>query len=426
VSTSADRLKAAALLVRVEDGAFASRLLGDVSAAGVRARVLGTLRLLRPLDGAIEAASRRKTVSLDPEVRAVLRLGLYEIKGLGIPAAVAGDGAVRLIRRMGRPKASGLVNAVMRRAPGHWDRLIREGDDAFRSSHPDWLWRRWTRAFGREAAESAMSEAQHPAPLWVWFTDVGLCDRLTGEGIELHEHPWMPGAWRAVGSDLVGSLRAGDAYAQDPASQLVAWLTTALNPGGGEVIDLCAAPGGKAARIVRDGAWSVVVAADLSLGRLRLAGRVFERCIPKVFRVIQDATLPAVSEARWHAVVLDAPCTGTGTLRRHPELRYRLRPEDVGDRTGLQAKLLEGALDLVAPGGFLLYSTCSVEPEENEGHFERIPQGFKVVDLAPTLPEGTPAITTSAGGIRLLPQESCDGFTVHALRRDGKGMVNDT
>ncbi len=421
MSTSADRLKAASLLVRVEGGAFASRLLGDVSAPGVRTRVLGALRLLRPLDGAIEAASRRKSVSLDPEVRAVLRLGLYEIEGLGIPAAVAGDGAVRLIRRMGRPKASGLVNAVMRRAPGHWDRLIRDGDGAFRCSHPDWLWRRWTQAFGPEAAEAAMSGAQHPAPLWVWFTDDEVCDRLTGQGIELHEHPWMPGAWRAVGSDLVGSLRAGDAYAQDPASQLVAWLTAALNPGGGEVIDLCAAPGGKTARTVRDGAWSVAVAADLSLGRLRLAGRVFEKCAPAVFQVVQDAIRPAVVEARWDAVVLDAPCTGTGTLRRHPELRYRLRPENIGDRAALQAKLLEGALDLVAPGGLLLYSTCSVEPEENEDHFERIPQGFGVVDLESSLPEGTPAITTSAGGIRLLPQESCDGFTVHALRRKERG-----
>lgn len=426
MSTSADRLKAAALLVRVEDGAFASRLLGDVSAPGVRTRVLGVLRQLRPLDGAIEAASRRKAAGLDPEVRAVLRLGLYEIKGLGIPAAVAGDGAVRLIRSLGRPKASGLVNAVMRRSPGHWDRLLHEGDDAYRHSHPDWLSRRWVQAFGREAAESAMGAAQHPAPLWVWFTDIDAVDRLTSEGIELHEHPWMPGAWRAVGSDLVGSLRSGDAYAQDPASQLVAWLTVRLKPAGGEIIDLCAAPGGKIARAVRDGVWTTAVAADLNLGRLRLAGRVFETCVGRILRMVQDAALPAVLAARWDAVVLDVPCTGTGTLRRHPELRSRLRPEDVGERAALQTKLLGPAFDLVAPGGLLLYSTCSVEPEENEDHFERIPGGFEMVDLAVSLPVDTPAITTSAGGIRLLPQAACDGFTVHALRRNGKGMNSDS
>ncbi len=418
MSTSADRLKAAALLVRVEDGAFASRLLGEVSAPGVRARVLGVLRLLRPLDAAIEASSRRKAASLDPEVRVALRLGLYEIKGLGVPAPVAGDGAVHLIRRLGRPKASGLVNAVMRRAPAHWDRLIRQGDDALRHSHPEWLWRRWVRAFGREAAEQVMAASQKPAPLWVWFTDPDASGRLSNEqGIELHQHPWMPGAWRAIGSDLVGSLRKGDAYAQDPASQLVAWLTASLTPTGAEVIDLCAAPGGKTARAARDGVWTTAVAADLSLGRLRLSGRVFETCAGQIFRVVQDASRPAVAEGRWHTVVLDAPCTGTGTLRRHPELRYRLQPDDAGERSALQAQLLGPSLGLVAPGGLLLYSTCSIEPEENEQHFKRLPEGFEMVDLMPGLPEGTPAIRTSAGGIRLMPQESCDGFTIHALRR---------
>lgn len=421
MSTSADRLRAAALLVRVEDGAFASRLLGEVSAPGVRVRVLGVLRLLRSLDGAIEAASRRKLPSIDPEVRAALRVGLYEIKGLGIPAAVAGDGAVRLVRSLGRPKASGFVNAVMRRAPGHWDRLVREGDDAFQSSHPDWLWRRWVRAFGRERAQGAMSAAQLPAPLWVWFTDVDFAGRLVDDGIELYEHPWMPGAWRAVGTDLVGSLRNGDAYAQDPASQLVAWLAVRLNAGEGEVVDLCAAPGGKTARIVRDGSWTTAVAADLSLGRLRLAGRLFGSCAGRILRIVQDAAQPAIAGNRWAAVILDAPCTGTGTLRRHPELRYRLRPEDVADRADLQARLLGAATALVAPGGFLLYSTCSVEPEENEDHFKQIPEGFEMVDLEADLPKGAPGETTSAGGVRLLPQVECDGFTVHALRRRERG-----
>ena len=418
MSTSVDRLKAASLLVRVDDGAFASRLLGEVSAPGVRARVMGVLRLLRPLDAAIEASSRRKVASLDPEVRAALRLGLYEIEGLGVPAPVAGDGAVHLIRRLGRPKASGLVNAVMRRAPAHWDRLVREGDDALRHSHPEWLWRRWVRAFGREAAEQAMAASQLPAPLWVWFTDPEARGRLSNEeGIELHEHPWMPGALRATGSDLVGSLRKGDAYAQDPASQLVAWLTASLTPTDSRVIDLCAAPGGKTARAARDGNWGTAVAADLSLSRLRLCGRIFETGAVEVLRVVQDAARPAVAGKRWDTVVLDAPCTGTGTLRRHPELRYRLQPEDVSDRTGLQVKLLEGAFALVAPGGLLLYSTCSIEAEENEEHFKLLPEGFEVVDLMPSLPQGTPAILTSARGVRLLPQESCDGFTIHALRR---------
>lgn len=405
------------MLVRIEDGAFASRLLGEVSARGVRARVLGVLRCLRLLDYSIEAASGRKVTRLDPEVLAILRMGLYEIKGLGIPAPVAGDGAVRLTRSLGKPKASGLVNAVMRRTPDHWDQVVAEGDDGIRNSHPDWLWRRWVENFGRESAESAMASAQQPAPLWVWFFEESTSERLRLQGIDIHQHPWMPKAWRAVGSDLVGSLRSGDAYAQDPASQLVAWLTATLTPSGGRLIDLCAAPGGKTARIARDRELNLAVAADLSLGRLKLAGRTLANCVPRVFRVAQDAASPAVGDGLWDTVVLDAPCTGTGTFRRHPELRYRLRPEDIGDRASLQKKLLGETPKLVAPGGLLVYSTCSVEPEENEGHFEAPLSGFEVVDLLPSLPNGTPAKTTSAGGIRLLPHESCDGFTVHAFRR---------
>jgi 16S rRNA (cytosine967-C5)-methyltransferase len=417
VSTSADRLKAASLLVRIEGGAFASRLLGDISAPGVRTRVLGVLRRLRPLDAAIEAAARRKIRSLDPEVRAVLRQALFEIKGLGVPAPVAGDGAVRLVRTMGRPKASGLINAVMRRAPGHWDRLMREGDDGLRNSHPDWLWRRWVRFFGEEATKRAMAAAQLPAPLWVWFADGAIGDRLISEGLELHEHPWMEGAWRAAGSRLVGTLRNGDAYAQDPASQLVAFLAVALGSADGRVVDLCAAPGGKIARVVRDGHWTTAVAGDLNLGRLRLADRLLDRWSPRIMRVVQDAMAPSVVPSAWDVVVIDAPCTGTGTLRRHPELRDRLRPEDIGERAALQAGILEAALGLPAPGGVLLFSTCSVEPEENEEHFTRLPEGYERVDLVPHLPPGTPVIATAAGGLRLLPQESCDGFTVHAIRR---------
>ncbi len=405
------------MLVRIEDGAFASRLLGDVSAPGIRVRVLGVLRLLRPLDAALEAAARRPVDELDAVVRTVLRTALFEIRGLGIPAPVAGDGAVRLTRHLGRKRASGLVNAVIRRAPRHWDRLMGSADPALRHSHPEWLWKRWMRHFGAEAAEQAMAAAQEAAPLWVWFPDPVMPTRLTARGLELERHPWMPGAWRSVGSDLVGTLRSGEAFAQDPASQLVAHLATVLTPENGRVVDLCAAPGGKVARAARSGVWSTAVAADISPARLRLVGKVVKGCDPPVLRIVQDARLPALGGGRWDTVILDAPCTGTGTLRRHPELRVRLQPDSVSERADLQRLMIDGALELVAPGGVLLYSTCSVEPEENEAHFAEIPDGFEVEDLRLLLPPGTPAIETAAGGVRLLPRSECDGFTMHAVRR---------
>ena len=375
------------------------------------------LRLLRPLDAALEAAARRPVDELDAVVRTVLRTALFEIRGLGIPAPVAGDGAVRLTRNLGRKRAAGLVNAVIRRAPRHWDRVMESAGPALRHSHPEWLWERWSRQFGASAAEQAMAAAQEAAPLWVWFPDPMMPARLTDRGLELERHPWMPGAWRAVGSDLVGTLRSGEAFAQDPASQMVAHLAAVLTPENGRVVDLCAAPGGKIARAARSGVWGTAVAADLSMGRLRLAGKAFAGCDPPVLRIVQDARAPAIGSGRWDTVILDAPCTGTGTLRRHPELRARLQPGSVSERAELQRFLIEAALEPVAVGGVLLYSTCSVEPEENEAHFAEIPDGFEIEDLRPILPPGTPVIETAAGGVRLLPRPECDGFTMHALRR---------
>ncbi|MCD4750253.1 MAG: RsmB/NOP family class I SAM-dependent RNA methyltransferase [Thermoanaerobaculales bacterium] len=417
MSTSADRERAARLLMRIEKGAFASRLLGRIPAAGVRTRVLGVLRWLRPLDAAVEKVAGRKCATLDPEVRAVLRIGLFEIEVLGIPAAVAGDGAVHLIRRLGKARASGLVNAVMRRAPGLVAQLLADGGPAFRNSHPDWLWRRWVSVFGEDRARKAMEAAQQPAALWAWFRDQGELNAFRDRGVPLTPHSWMPDAWCSKGRELVQVVAEGRAYAQDPASQLVAWLAVMVAREGATMVDLCAAPGGKAARAVRDGAFVLAVVADLNLMRLRLTDRLFSNVESGVHRVVQNAAETALKPGSWDVVLLDAPCTGTGTLRRHPELRWRLRPGDISERARLQEELIEAAYALVASGGVLLYSTCSMEPEENEAHFRTLRAGFEVEDVSVLLPEGSGAVPTSQGGFRLIPQENCDGFTVHALRR---------
>ena len=114
---------------------------------------------------------------------------------------------------------------------------------------------------------------------------------------------------------------------------------------------------------------------------------------------------------------MDAPCSGTGTFRRHPELKWRLGPESLDERKTIQSRIIAGGLDLVAPGGVLLYATCSVEPEENEELFEVVPGSFEPVDLDPILPEGVPRVPAGAAGIRILPHIDGDGFTMHALRR---------
>ena len=132
--------------------------------------------------------------------------------------------------------------------------------------------------------------------------------------------------------------------------------------------------------------------------------------------MVADATQPPLEPAAWDLVLVDAPCSGTGTLRRHPEIKWRLREEDIFGLAEIQARILAGARDLLAENGVLLYSTCSVEPEENEGLFESMPEGAEPVELMTVLPEGGPWVATSAGGVRILPNALGDGFTLHALR----------
>ncbi len=416
MSASADRLAAARLLLRVEGGAFASRLLGGAGRPGVRARVLAVLRWLRRLDAATDPFLGSRAGRLDPEVRQALRLGLAETAVLGAPPPVAVDGAVHLVRRLGKGSASGLVNAVLRRAVRAWEELEEEAPPDLAWSHPRWLFERWVEAFGEEAARAAVRVDQLPAEVWVWWPG-----GLPEEGaVALREHPWCPGAWGAPGADavLAGEAAAGWAYVQDPSSQLAAHLAVALG-GEGTLVDLCAAPGGKAVLAARLGRWSRVVACDLSPRRLALVGGLAERAGVPVDLLVGDAGRPAVARGAARVVLLDAPCSGTGTLRRHPELKWRLEPGAIGRIARRQARMIGAALPLLAPGGVLLYTTCSLEPEENEAHFASIPPGFERVDPGPLLPPGVPAAPTPAGGRRLFPGEHWDGFVFHALRRVG-------
>lgn len=421
MSSSADRRRAALLLARVEGGAFASRLLERVPEAGVRVRVLGVLRWLRRLDQVLGAVVQRPLDRLDPEVRVVLRMGLFEATCLGVPAPVATDAAVRLVRRLGKSSAAGMVNAVLRRAGARWEDVGRSASPDLRLSHPRWLYERWCSVFGKAAAARVMEVGQEPADLWVWWAREDAARRAEVDGVILVPHPWCPGAWKAPADApvLARAVARGDAYAQDPSSQLVAHVAAKL--GGttqaATLLDLCAAPGGKTALALRLRHWQVVAAGDLRLGRLRLLEATVDRLGGGALVAVADAERPPFVQQAWGVVVIDAPCSGTGTLRRHPELRWRLKPEAISELAVRQAAMIAAALALVAPGGVLLYSTCSVEPEENEGLFKEVPAGWVVEPLEPVLPPGTPAIPTAAGGITILPTPVNDGFTLHALRR---------
>ena len=413
---SADRLTAAKQLIRIEEGAFSSRLSDGGAAA--RVRVLEALRWQRAIDCVLKPMCRRELARLDPEVRASLRIGLVEVMRLGVPAALATDGAVRLVRRLGRSSAAGMVNAVLRKAAAEWREVLASSSIDVRWSHPGWLYHRWLENSGPESAESAMAAAQEAAVTWVWFFNDDVRSALEREGVVLETHPWCPGAWSAPGDAprLVQAVKEGGAYAQDPSSQLVAHVAKRLALDGGRFLDLCAAPGGKSALMLHLGRWGVAVAADLRPTRVGLMRRTLA-AVGECSVVVGDAKQSPFAAGAWDLVLLDAPCTGTGTFRRHPELKWRLSPESVGEMAKRQKQLLVSGFELVAPGGVLLYSTCSVEPEENESVMSDLPAGFKLEDLESVMPENVPWIPTDAAGARILPNPDGDGFTIHAIRR---------
>lgn len=415
---SADRLTAARMLMRVEDGAFSSRLLSGGGVPAVRVRVLEVLRSMRALDAVLQPRCRRKLRSLDPEVRTAMRIGLAETMCLDFPPELATDGAVRLVRRLGRSSASSMVNAVLRKATADWREVLGRSPIDVRLSHPDWLCQRWVDVFGDEATEIAMASAQKPAVTWAWFFNRESRQILSGKGMELVPHPWCPGTWTAPEDvrSLVEMVSSGNAYAQDPSSQVVAHIASSLAFTEKSFLDLCAAPGGKTALMLHLGNWELAAAADLRLNRARLIRQAVARA-ENCAIVAADAKRPPFAPGGWNLVLLDAPCTGTGTFRRHPELKWRLVPESIGELAELQRKMLASGLDLIAPGGALLFTTCSVEPEENEGVVADLPDGFEVESLDAHVPTGVPWIPTSAGGIRILPNPDGDGFTMHAVRR---------
>jgi 16S rRNA (cytosine967-C5)-methyltransferase len=420
VKLSADRLAAAHLLLRVERGAFSSRLVTGTTPPAARVRVLEVLRWLRALDAVLQPLCRRPIANLDPEVRVALRLGLTENMRLGVAPALATDGAVYLVKRLGCSSASGMVNAVLRKAVQSWRSVLERSAVDIQLSHPWWIYDRWLQSFGHEDTVASMASAQERAVTWVWFQDDAIREDLAGEGFELEAHPWCPGAWSAPGDPgrLIREVTAGTAYAQDPSSQLVAHTALALSRTGGSFADLCAAPGGKAALAVRHGVWHRVAACDIRPSRARLIRRLFGRT-DVVSVVVADATNPPLGPLGWDLVLLDAPCTGTGTFRRHPELKWRLSRASVKEMASLQRRLLLSAIDLAAPDGVVVYATCSVEPEENEGVVAELPDGVELEDVSRVLPAGVPWRSTAAGGARILPNPAGDGFTMHAIRRMG-------
>ena len=415
------RLAAFNILQQVEGGAFSSVVLAaeepklqPSDRALCHELVLGVLRWQLFLDKIIEHSSKRRIGSLDSAVRIALRLGLYQLRFLTrIPASAAVNESVSLVRVARLSSATAFVNAVLRGAirEADYDPVAEISDPiegiALQTSHPVWLIERWTKAFGSGEAE-AFAQANNVVPPPV-FRVIGtranqeeVLSTLNAAGATLEPSQVAEDAWRVSGatSALRELTAAGWIYLQDEASQLVPQLLKVKT--GDRVLDLCAAPGGKTTLMAdRAGDKAIIIAADRSSTRMATAiatSSLHE--LKSIKPVILDATeqLP-FKPGSFDKVLVDAPCSGTGTLRRNPEIRWRLSAADIGAFAEKQKQILRQAADAVKPGGRLVYSTCSVEREENE----EVIQEFLARDGRFRIHES----------LRTWPQrQGCDGFFI--------------
>jgi 16S rRNA (cytosine967-C5)-methyltransferase len=373
------RAVAAHILLMVERGtAHSDDLLHTPRAAALSRQdrdlmtqlVLGTLRWERVLDREIAARLTKPDAEMHFGVIVALRLGAYQLLFLDrIPAHAAIGESVELAKQADGQYAAGMVNAVLRRMGREQDAGT-VTDRTPEAAHPEWMVARWQARFGVEATSLLCAYDQVPAPITLRLLDERAEASLASAGVVLAPGEFLGQARRVLSGDINGSaaLASGWARIQDEASQLVAEL--ASRAAGKEVLDTCAAPGGKTAILLERLPDANVTAMDLSETRLRM----MRRRMPgeeRLRTVAGDAAaLPA--EPAYDAILCDVPCSGTGTLARNPEIRHRLQPESFSRRHQRQIAILSASLAALKPGGRLVYSTCSLEPEEDEQVVEEV------------------------------------------------------
>ncbi len=350
------RLLAFDTLRKVGRGGYASDLLMS-GAAPLDSRdaalaseiVFGVLRYQAQLDYLIEHYSGRGIRKLDFEVLLALRMGIYQLRYLDrVPPHAAVGESVELVKTGGFRSAAGFANAVMRKVGRE---AVAWPDRATELSHPEWMLARWDREFGPEVTP-VIARANLQPPETYFRVPAGA---PIPAGV-VYEPTEIPGCFRLVSGDPTGFR------IQDIGSQAVVPLLDLSR--GQRFLDLCAAPGNKAAQALESGV--LAVACDFHAKRVAMLKTL------GVDVVHLDATRPLPFRASFNRILLDAPCSGTGTLSRNPEIKWRLRPADIDELHKRQVILLRNALDALAAGGILVYSTCSLEREENDGVLEEL------------------------------------------------------
>ena len=469
MSVSPARKIAFEVLRRVEtEGAFAADLLharlekAEQGAHGLKPEdaalatelTLGVLRWQRLLDALLEHQMGKPVAKLDLEVHLALRLGLYQIRWLErVPAYAAIHESVELTKLARKRSAAGMVNAVLRRAAtratGTAGGTVSTSDQESRPnllraesemdsygvlfSHPTWLVQRWIERYGDSRAIQLLGANNHPPRTTCVLHDESrrqeAADSLRREGLVVEPAPFLRAGWTLRRGHAAASeaFRRGWISVQDEASQMVPLLLDARP--GHRVLDLCGAPGGKTGTLARAaGPDSLVVASDVHLHRLRALRGNLERLGTTNARLVAlDAQQPLPFSTQFDRILVDVPCSGTGTLARNPEIRWRLKPEDLPELARRQAAILRAALEVLAQGGKLVYATCSLEPEENEHVVEQAlttAAGVRLIsgrnDLLPHLHEGadTGTLFDEHGYFRTFPHvHGTDGFFAAVMER---------
>jgi 16S rRNA (cytosine967-C5)-methyltransferase len=391
--------------------------------------VYGMLRHRSVIDAYLDDRVRGGLVRLDPDLIDLLRLGVYQLLYMGsVPAYAAIAQTVELVKRRHGIGASRLANAVLRRVDRERDALTlpKSGDPvealALRYSHPRWLVARWVARWGADETERllAINNSEAPTVLRPYgIVREQLEATLESAGAHVEEVPLVPDSIQlgaGVSLTELGAYRKGLFFVQDPGATLVTRYASVA--AGSTVADLCAAPGGKALELAREAA--LVVASDRSEARIRWVVANVRRVEAKnLLAMVADARHPAIRPV--DAVLVDVPCTGTGTFRRHPDARWRLRISDLAVMAALQRSILRAAADVVKPGGLLVYSTCSLEPEENDAQIESFLAERADWRLEPPAEGAVNPAVLDAGRLRVLPQRhGVDGAFAARLRRVGE------
>ncbi len=395
--------------------------------------VLGVLRWRASLDWVLAHHASRPLANLDTTILRALRMGLYQIRHLDrVPERAAVDESVRLAEAYGGARGKGLVNAVLRsvlRQPGAPPFPKKEDDPvgylAAALSHPRWLAERYLHRLGLERAEARCQAQNQTPPVHLrvsaridveWAREV-----LEREGVETAVVSQAPRCLRVLSGALSQSslLRDGLVFPQDAGSQLVPLLLRVER--SDRVLDVCAAPGGKATLIGELASEGSVIAIERRWRRVRLLREISARLSSgNIYPAVADGrSLPFAT--RFARILLDVPCSGLGTLRRNPDIKWRVEASDLESFAALQLQLLRSASRLLTGEGRLVYATCSTEPEENEQVIERFlseSPGFRRVEAAPSLPELARPLVDADGFFRTSPEhDDMDGYFAAILVR---------